>query len=114
MLTDLRWNNVGLLGGRSLLEALQKNKTMVQLDVAGNNIPNDTLKALGNTSVHRESLMFDNMDSHILQNLCLSNPEQTTANNTDRRSMLNESCGRAQVLNKEIQTLKDEKSRQVT
>ncbi|XP_028990446.1 leucine-rich repeat-containing protein 45 [Betta splendens] len=81
---DLRWNNIGLLGGRSLLEALQKNKTMVQVEMAGNNIPSDTLKAL----------------------------EQTTANNSDRRSMLKESCSRTHVLNKEIQTLKDEKSRQ--
>lgn len=46
-LADLRWNNLGLLGGRSLLEALQSNKSMVKLKVAGNNIPSDTLKAIG-------------------------------------------------------------------
>lgn len=45
--TDLRWNNIGLLGGRSLLEALQKNKRVVHLEMAGNNIPSDTLRALG-------------------------------------------------------------------
>uniref|UniRef100_A0A3B4XVT4 Leucine rich repeat containing 45 n=1 Tax=Seriola lalandi dorsalis TaxID=1841481 RepID=A0A3B4XVT4_SERLL len=54
----LRWNSIGLLGGRSLLEALQKNKSIVQLEMAGNNIPCDTLKALHNSdrqSTLRES-----------------------------------------------------------
>lgn len=49
--TDLRWNNIGLLGGRSLLEALQKNKHVVELEMAGNNIPGDTLRALGKSCV---------------------------------------------------------------
>lgn len=30
-----------------MLEALQNNKSIVQLEMAGNNIPSDTLKALG-------------------------------------------------------------------
>lgn len=30
-----------------MLEALQNNKSVVQLEMAGNNIPGDTLKALG-------------------------------------------------------------------
>uniref|UniRef100_A0A7N9AVK0 Leucine rich repeat containing 45 n=1 Tax=Mastacembelus armatus TaxID=205130 RepID=A0A7N9AVK0_9TELE len=85
-LFDLRWNNIGLLGGRSLLKALQKNKSIVQLEIAGNNIPSDTLKAL----------------------------EQITGHNSDRQSTLRESRSRTQVLSKEIQTLKEEKSRQVT
>lgn len=50
LVVDLRWNNIGLLGGRSLLEALQQNKALVQLEMAGNNIPSDTLKALGKVS----------------------------------------------------------------
>uniref|UniRef100_A0A669CI09 Leucine rich repeat containing 45 n=1 Tax=Oreochromis niloticus TaxID=8128 RepID=A0A669CI09_ORENI len=83
---DLRWNNIGLLGGRSMLEALQNNKSIVQLEMAGNNIPSDTLKAL----------------------------EQATGHNSDRRSTLRESRSRTQVLSKEIQTLKEEKGRQVT
>lgn len=45
--TDLRWNNIGLLGGRALLEALLQNRTLVQLEMAGNNIPSDILKAIG-------------------------------------------------------------------
>lgn len=81
---DLRWNIIGLLGGRSLLKALQKNKSIVQLELAGNNIPSDTLKAL----------------------------EQTTGHNSDRQSTLRDSRSRTQVLSKEIQTLKEGKSRQ--
>ena len=45
--TDLRWNNIGLLGGRSLLDALQQNRTVLQLEMAGNNIPSDILRAIG-------------------------------------------------------------------
>lgn len=48
--TDLRWNNIGLLGGRSLLDALHQNHTLLQLEMAGNNIPSDTLKAIGMTN----------------------------------------------------------------
>lgn len=55
MLTDLRWNNIGLLGGRSLLEALQKNKSIVKLEMAGNNIPSDTLRALGKSFIQGKS-----------------------------------------------------------
>ncbi|KAL4605036.1 leucine-rich repeat-containing protein 45 isoform X2 [Arapaima gigas] len=82
---DLRWNNIGLLGGRAVLEALQKNRTIVQLEMAGNNIPNDTLKAL----------------------------EQAMVHNLDRHSTLRESRNRTLVLSKEIQSLKEEKGRQV-
>ena len=45
--SDLRWNNIGLLGGRSILSALDYNKTLVKLLLAGNNIPSDVVKAIG-------------------------------------------------------------------
>ncbi len=32
---DLRWNNIGLTGGRALADALQTNTTLVELLVAG-------------------------------------------------------------------------------
>ncbi|XP_052467055.1 leucine-rich repeat-containing protein 45 [Carassius gibelio] len=81
---DLRWNNIGLLGGRSILEAMQQNHTLNQLEMAGNNIPSDTLRAI----------------------------EQAMNHNADRQSTLRESRSRTQVLSKEIQLLKEEKSRQ--
>uniref|UniRef100_A0A6Q2XK18 Leucine rich repeat containing 45 n=1 Tax=Esox lucius TaxID=8010 RepID=A0A6Q2XK18_ESOLU len=80
----VRWNNIGLLGGRSFLEALQQNRTLTHLQMAGNNIPSDTLKAL----------------------------EQGMDHNSDRQSTLRESRSRTQVLSKEIQNLKEEKGRQ--
>ena len=39
--SDLRWNNIGLVGGRGLVAALKKNHTLTQLLIAGNNIPED-------------------------------------------------------------------------
>lgn len=79
--TDLRWNNIGLLGGRSLLEALQKNKRVVELEMAGNNIPGDTLRALGKSCVvmpfcfndlkgnplYQDSAVYSNNTSVILK-----------------------------------------------
>lgn len=38
---------MGLLGGRALLEMLQSNKTLTRLELAGNNVPSDILKAIG-------------------------------------------------------------------
>ena len=48
MFSDLRWNNVGLLGGRAIIEMLQTNKILTRIELAGNNIPADILKAIGN------------------------------------------------------------------
>ncbi|KAL2078442.1 hypothetical protein ACEWY4_026127 [Coilia grayii] len=81
---DLRWNNIGLLGGRALLEGLQQNRSVIRLEMAGNNVPSDTIKAL----------------------------DQAIAHNADRMNTLRESRSKTQVLSKEIQILKDEKSRQ--
>jgi len=46
-IADLRWNNVGLVGGRALLAALDHNKTLTRLLLAGNNVPADVLRSLG-------------------------------------------------------------------
>lgn len=48
--TDLRWNTVGLVGGRALSSCFQHNKTLVKLQLAGNNIPQDVLNAVGEIS----------------------------------------------------------------
>jgi hypothetical protein len=44
---DLRWNNIGLLGGRAVLEMLKANKILSRLELAGNNVPADVAKAIG-------------------------------------------------------------------
>ena len=46
-LTDLRWNNVGLVGGRHLLEAFKFNKTLDQIELNGNDIPGELKKSIG-------------------------------------------------------------------
>jgi len=43
---DLRWNNIGLVGGKGLLNALKKNHTLMQLQIAGNNIPDEIADAI--------------------------------------------------------------------
>ena len=32
---DLRWNNIGVLGGRNLAAAMQHNKTIINLQIGG-------------------------------------------------------------------------------
>lgn len=44
---DLRWNSVGLLGGRVILEMLKINKIICRLELVGNNILGDILKFIG-------------------------------------------------------------------
>lgn len=46
-LPDLRWNHIGLLGGRALVNCLPSNRTLWKLELAGNNIPGDILRAVG-------------------------------------------------------------------
>ncbi|XP_055650037.1 leucine-rich repeat-containing protein 45 isoform X3 [Falco peregrinus] len=83
-LVDLRWNNIGLLGGRALLNCLHSNKTLKRLELAGNNVPSDILKAV----------------------------EQAMNHNQDRETILNETQNRTYVLGKEVLSLKDEKTKQ--
>lgn len=51
-LPDLRWNNIGLLGGRALVNCLPGNRTLWRLDLAGNSVPSDVLRAVGAGAVH--------------------------------------------------------------
>ena len=44
---DLRWNNLGVLGGRKLLGALRNNSSLVKLRLEGNGIPSDITDAIG-------------------------------------------------------------------
>lgn len=47
VLPDLRWNNLGLLGGRALLGCFPGNRALRRLELAGNNIPGDVFRAVG-------------------------------------------------------------------
>ncbi|XP_069339112.1 leucine-rich repeat-containing protein 45 isoform X1 [Eulemur rufifrons] len=81
---DLRWNNIGLLGGRALVNCLPSNRTLWRLDLAGNNVPGDVLRAV----------------------------EQAMDHNQDRHATFRESQARTHVLSKEVQHLREEKSKQ--
>ncbi|XP_043855642.1 leucine-rich repeat-containing protein 45 isoform X2 [Dromiciops gliroides] len=81
---DLRWNNIGILGGRAIVNCLSNNKTLRKLELAGNNIPGDILKAV----------------------------EQAMDHNLDRQVSFHENQNRTYVLSKEVQNLKEEKSKQ--
>ncbi|XP_053939574.1 leucine-rich repeat-containing protein 45 isoform X2 [Cuculus canorus] len=81
---DLRWNNIGLLGGRALLNCLHSNKTLKRLKLAGNNVPSDILKAV----------------------------EQAMDHNQHCQAILSEAQNRADILSKEVLSLKDEKTKQ--
>jgi chromosome segregation ATPase len=43
---DLRWNHAGLVGGRALLDLLKWNRSIIELELAGNEVPEDILKAI--------------------------------------------------------------------
>ncbi|XP_032097149.1 leucine-rich repeat-containing protein 45 isoform X2 [Sapajus apella] len=81
---DLRWNNIGLLGGRALMNCLPSNRTLWRLDLAGNNIPGDVLRAV----------------------------EQAMGHNQDRLTTFQENHARTHVLSREVQRLREEKSKQ--
>jgi hypothetical protein len=44
---DLRWNNVGLIGGRAFLALFQTNNILHDLQLLGNNIPDDIMESIG-------------------------------------------------------------------
>ncbi|KAH0629420.1 hypothetical protein JD844_011481 [Phrynosoma platyrhinos] len=81
---DLRWNNIGLLGGRALLNCLHSNRALRQLELAGNNVPSDILKAV----------------------------DQAMEHNQERQTILYKSRNMTQVLSKEVLSLKEEKTKQ--
>ncbi|XP_011819604.1 PREDICTED: leucine-rich repeat-containing protein 45 [Colobus angolensis palliatus] len=81
---DLRWNNIGLLGGRALMNCLPSNRTLWRLDLAGNNISGDVLRAV----------------------------EQAMGHSQDRLTTFQENQARTHVLSKEVQHLREEKSKQ--
>lgn len=45
-LLDIRWNCVGLVGSKALLNSLKRNHTLQQLLIVGNNIPEDIVQSI--------------------------------------------------------------------
>ncbi|KAJ3068460.1 Leucine-rich repeat-containing protein 45, partial [Rhizoclosmatium hyalinum] len=58
---DLRWNSGGLVGGRGLLQCMKHNHVITKLNLVGNEIPEDLLRAIEscverNNSRHEETM----------------------------------------------------------
>ena len=52
---DLSWNHAGLIGGRALLELLGTNRTLCEMPVTGNEIPEDICRGIDNAlSLNKE------------------------------------------------------------
>jgi hypothetical protein len=45
-LTDLRWNNLGILGGRDISDAMKWNYSLVDLELGGNDINEEAIHAV--------------------------------------------------------------------
>lgn len=73
----MRWNNIGIIGGRVLLTALEVNKTLCELQITGNNIPVDIVTAI----------------------------QTMIANNEERRQLSSEYQTRAQMMSREMHQL---------
>ncbi|KAM8945377.1 leucine-rich repeat-containing protein 45 isoform 2-T2 [Pelodytes ibericus] len=81
---DLRWNNISLLGGRAMLSCMETNRSLLKLQLSGNNIASDILKAI----------------------------EQGVDRNRERQTIKINNVSQRQILTKEVQNLKQEKSMQ--
>lgn len=44
---DLRWNNAGIIGGRAMVDMLKWNMIITDVELTGNEIPEDVGKAIG-------------------------------------------------------------------
>jgi hypothetical protein len=51
--TDLRWNNVGSVGARALMAALEHNHTLVSLSLDGNFVPEDIMQVQVTSMIFR-------------------------------------------------------------
>jgi Ran GTPase-activating protein (RanGAP) involved in mRNA processing and transport len=49
---DLRWNNIGLVGGKAILSSLKKNNSLYKLELTGNNIPDDIVDSIGELNLN--------------------------------------------------------------
>ena len=50
ILTDVRWNSAGMLGGRALLSAVKQNSALCNLELMGNNIPVDIANSISKST----------------------------------------------------------------
>ncbi|CAF4224042.1 unnamed protein product, partial [Rotaria sordida] len=83
---DLRWNNIGLVGSRALLAACQSNSTLNELNLTGNNAPDDIMENINNA----------------------------LAKNTEKRQIHFGHSQNMAILARQVQNIHTEKDRQIT
>ncbi|XP_026171988.1 leucine-rich repeat-containing protein 45 isoform X2 [Mastacembelus armatus] len=124
---NLKGNNLGSAGAEVLGKLLARNKTLRRVVLEWNAVGvwdeafSLFCAGLACNSVLTQLDLRNNQINHhgayelalaLKRNNTLEVLEQITGHNSDRQSTLRESRSRTQVLSKEIQTLKEEKSRQ--
>jgi hypothetical protein len=58
-LLDLRWNNLGLIGGKAIADSVKFNYSLAVLDVVGNDIPDEFVTAIDSIVLrNRENAAF--------------------------------------------------------
>ncbi|KAJ3134095.1 Leucine-rich repeat-containing protein 45 [Physocladia obscura] len=77
---DLRWNSAGLVGGRGFLQAFKLNNTLTRLDLVGNEIPEDLLRAIESCIERNATHMKELETSKINANFLASTFQQLSAN----------------------------------
>ena len=60
---DLRWNNSGLIGGRAFVDCLKWNTTLIELDLTGNELPEDIAIAIGMTGSYGIFKIFSDVQN---------------------------------------------------
>jgi hypothetical protein len=46
-MVDLRWNSAGLIGSKAFIDTCKSNYTIREIDLTGNEVPEDVHLALG-------------------------------------------------------------------
>ena len=100
----MRWNNIGLVGGKRLITALKKNYTITQLLIVGNNIPDDVVDAISEFIfyylIYFKKLIMVSIDLKIYHN-------------GEQSKTVKEYNNRASLLVNELESVQFQKDKQV-
>lgn len=102
---DLRWNNVGLIGGRAILSLCQSNSTLNDFQLVGNNIPEDIMQSIG---------LYISFSSNGSLDLQYKIPDNALKKNDGQRQMHFGHSQNMAVLSRQLQTVHAEKDQQIS
>ncbi len=103
----MRWNNIGLVGGKGLLNALKKNHSLMQLQIAGNNIPDEIADAISTWFLTLFSFFFYEI------NFLKIKIDLKLSHNIEQVKSVKEYNKRTSTLTNELQSVQFEKDKQV-